>query len=177
MSPFAGCGKAPMLGRTFRLDTSAGFGKRASMRFRAPPRSAGPGLSTTFLCLGASWPAHDSSDPAPPLLNGRPAGSGTGHPARHRLGARDGRFCIAPRNNPRTPSRSGSDTVEACGIVLGMRCEDVYMSERLDEALQSIVADQSPLLAVLYSYSWNSRPQGAALPQMRAQARATTFLN
>jgi hypothetical protein len=29
--------KAPMLGRTFRLDTSAGFGKRASMRFRATP--------------------------------------------------------------------------------------------------------------------------------------------
>jgi hypothetical protein len=25
--------KAPLLGRTFRLDTSAGFGKRASMRF------------------------------------------------------------------------------------------------------------------------------------------------
>jgi hypothetical protein len=29
--------KAPMLGRTFWLDASAGFGKRASMRFRAPP--------------------------------------------------------------------------------------------------------------------------------------------
>jgi hypothetical protein len=44
--------KAPMLGGTFRSDASAGFGKRASMRFRAPPVAipvAGPGLSTTSL--------------------------------------------------------------------------------------------------------------------------------
>jgi hypothetical protein len=51
--------KAPMLGRAFRLDASAGFGKRAGMRFRAPPLAlpvAGMGLSTTFLrapCLDA----------------------------------------------------------------------------------------------------------------------------
>jgi hypothetical protein len=46
------CEKALMLGRTFPLDTSAGFGKRASMRFRAPPLPlpvVGRGLSTTFL--------------------------------------------------------------------------------------------------------------------------------
>jgi hypothetical protein len=29
--------KAPILGRNFQLDTSAGFGKRTSTRFRAPP--------------------------------------------------------------------------------------------------------------------------------------------
>jgi hypothetical protein len=44
--------KAPMLGRAFRLDASAGFGKRAGNRFRATPLHgpiAGAGLSTTFL--------------------------------------------------------------------------------------------------------------------------------
>jgi hypothetical protein len=30
--------KAPMLGKNLPLAASAGFGKRASMRFRAPPR-------------------------------------------------------------------------------------------------------------------------------------------
>jgi hypothetical protein len=48
--------KTPMLGGTFRLDTSAGFGERASMRFRAPPLPlpvAGLGLSTTFLRVPA----------------------------------------------------------------------------------------------------------------------------
>jgi hypothetical protein len=59
--------KTPLLRRTFRLDTSAGFGKRASIRFRAPRLPlpvAGLGLSTTFLraaCLGASGPADDSA--------------------------------------------------------------------------------------------------------------------
>jgi hypothetical protein len=38
--------KALMLGRTFQLDASASFGKRVSMRFRAPPRLRAP-------CLGA----------------------------------------------------------------------------------------------------------------------------
>jgi hypothetical protein len=43
--------KTPMLGRTFRLDTSAGFGKRASMRFPAPTRPmpvAGLALQLSF---------------------------------------------------------------------------------------------------------------------------------
>jgi hypothetical protein len=58
--------RAPMLGRTFWSDTGPGFGKRASMRFRAPSLPmplAGPDLSTTFLrapCVGASRPADDS---------------------------------------------------------------------------------------------------------------------
>jgi hypothetical protein len=79
--------------RTFRLDTSAGFGKRASMRFRTPSLPlpvVGRGLSTTFLrapCGGASRPADDSTDPEPPPLNERPAGvgpaPGTPPKARH----------------------------------------------------------------------------------------------
>jgi hypothetical protein len=49
-----------MLGRTFRLDTSAGFGKWASMRFS----SANPGgPSYERPGLGASTPADDSTDP------------------------------------------------------------------------------------------------------------------
>jgi hypothetical protein len=53
------------------LDTSAGFGKRARMRFRATPLPlpvAGPGLSTTLVrasCLGGSRPSDDSTDPEP----------------------------------------------------------------------------------------------------------------
>jgi hypothetical protein len=72
--------KAPMLGRTFQLDTSAGCGKRACMRFRAPPVAlpvAGLGLSTTFLrapCLGPQRQLTTA------LRRG--GGSATGDPAR-----------------------------------------------------------------------------------------------
>jgi hypothetical protein len=41
--------------KTFRLDTSAGFGKRASMRFRAPPLPfAGP-RSGREISFGPTW--------------------------------------------------------------------------------------------------------------------------
>jgi hypothetical protein len=39
---------------------------------------------------------------------------------------------------------------------LGMRCEARICPRDPTRALQSIVVNQSPLLAVLYSYSWNS---------------------
>jgi hypothetical protein len=75
--------KAPTLGRTFRLDTSAGFGKRASMRFQAHPLPlpvAGRGLSTTFLrapCPRASGLADKS---APTLETaGRECDGAPGH--------------------------------------------------------------------------------------------------
>jgi hypothetical protein len=78
--------KAPMLG-TFPLDTSAGFGRLAIMRFRAPPLPllvAGPGLSTTFLrapCLGASAPADDSTPTRSPVER-TPGGMRPGTPPR-----------------------------------------------------------------------------------------------
>jgi hypothetical protein len=77
---------------TNNVRTSAGFGTRASMRFRAPPLPIlpvpGSGLSTAFLrapCMGASRPADDSTDPKPSAPGkSRPSAtkggaSGSGH--------------------------------------------------------------------------------------------------
>jgi hypothetical protein len=59
--------KTPVLGRTFRLDTSAGFGKGASMRFRAPSLRPSPlhDRPNERPAWGTSTPTDDSTDPEP----------------------------------------------------------------------------------------------------------------